>query len=184
VNNNLPSLEMALSFLLKSGCSEQVISHCKSVSALAVKLAKICQSKGLIVDIDLVRIGAILHDIGRSKTHDITHAVAGVEIAKSFNLPKNVLSIIERHIGGGISVNEAKSLGLPEKDYFPLTLEEKLVSYADKLIKGSQIVPLEVTIEDFSKKLGSNHPAIDQIVMLHKELLPIIGDLDANSHSS
>ena len=184
MNNNLPSLEMALSFLSKSGCSEQVISHCKSVSVLAEKFARISESKGLIVDIDLVRIGAILHDIGRSKTHDITHAVVGVEMAKSFNLPKNVLAIIERHIGGGISAEEAKALGLPEKDYFPMTLEEKIVSYSDKLIKGSQIVPLQVTIEDFSKKLGSNHPAIDRIVMLHKELLPIIGDLDANNHGS
>lgn len=175
---------MALSFLSKSGCSENVISHCKSVSALAVKFAIICKRKGFVIDENLVRVGALLHDIGRSKTHDVDHAVVGVEIAKSFDLPKIVLSIIERHIGGGISANEAKELGLPIKDYFPLTLEEKIVSYSDKLIEGSRIVSIEITVQNLSKKLGENHPAINHVIMLHKELLPLIGDFDANFHNS
>jgi len=144
---------MALKLLFDVGCSERVISHCKAVSALAVKFAKTCEKKGIPIDINLVEVGGLLHDIGRSKTHDITHAVVGVKIAKSFGLPKPVISIIEHHIGGGISAQEAKKLGLPVKDYFPVTFEEKIVAYADKLISGSEIVPIEQTINQFSKKL-------------------------------
>lgn len=184
MNENLPSSEMALKFLFEAGCSESVISHCKAVSALAVKYARICKSKGMNVDINLVKIGALLHDIGRSKTHNVTHAVAGVEIAKSLELPEDLVSIIESHIGGGISAAEAKKLGLPIKDYFPETLEEKLVAYADKRINGSNVVPIEQTIEEFSKKLGKNHPSVERITRLHKELFQLIGDINAKSNNS
>jgi uncharacterized protein len=176
VSEELPSYEAALQLLSDGGCSKRVIKHCKAVSALAVKFAKACESKGLVVDIHLVEVGALLHDIGRSKTHDVTHAVAGVEIAQSLNLPQSIVSIIECHIGGGISADEAEKIGLPVKDYFPVTLEEKLVAYADKLIEGSHVVSIERTIEQFSRTLGEGHPAIDRIIRLHEELFPLTGD--------
>ena len=107
-----------------------------------------------------------------------------MEIAQSLNLPESVVAIIECHIGGGITDDEAKELGWPVKNYLPTTLEEKLVTYADKLIEGCRVVPIEQTVEKFSRELGENHPAIDRIIKLHKELFPLIGDLNADSHSA
>ena len=184
MNEQLPTAEAALEILSEAGCPKRVIRHCKAVSALAVQFARACKNKGLTVDVNLVEVGALLHDIGRSKTHDVTHAVVGVEIAQSLSLPQSIISIIKCHIGGGINAEEAKKLGLPVKDYFPVTLEEKLVAYADKLIEGSRVVSIERTANRFSRTLGDNHPAIDRIIRLHEELLPLIGDLNANSHSS
>jgi uncharacterized protein len=184
VNDKLLSKKMALSLLSKCGCSQRVIDHCKAVSNLAIKLAILCKKKGINVDLELVEIGSLLHDIGRSKTHGLTHAVVGVEIAKSLNLDDSIVSIIERHIGGGIDHVEAKNLGLPIKDYFPITLEEKIVAYADKLVAGCTVVPLERTIKQFSRKLGENHPAIERIEKLHQELLPLIGDFNAYNNNS
>ena len=181
MNKELPSPQTALKLLSEAGCSQRVIDHCKAVSALAVQFAEACKNRGLDVDVDLVEVGALLHDIGRSKTHGVDHAVVGVEIAKSLSLPKPIVSIIERHVGGGIDAEEAKELGLPMKNYFPTTLEEKLVAYADKLIEGNRVVPIERTIEQISEKLGEQHPAIDRIIRLHEELVPLIGDLHADS---
>ena len=81
-------------------------------------------------DLDLIRKGALLHDIGRSKTHGITHAIVGAEIARSYGYSQDVLNIIERHIGAGITESEAVKLGLPAKSYVPQTLEEKIVKSA------------------------------------------------------
>ena len=184
MNDKLPSAQTALNLLSESGCSNSVIAHCMAVSVLAVKFAEACKNKGLDVDVGLVEVGALLHDIGRSKTHGVDHAVVGVEIAESLNLPESVVSIIECHIGGGIAADEAKELGLPVKDYFPTTLEEKLVAYADKLIEGCCVVSIERTVEKFSKELGEHHPAIDRIIRLHEELFPLIGDLNADSNSA
>jgi len=184
VTEKLPSSQMALKLLFECGCSERVVAHCKAVSALAVKFAKACENKGLSVDVNLVEVGALLHDIGRSKTHGVNHVIVGVEISKSLNLPESIVSIIECHVGGGITADEAKELGWPVKDYLPTTLEEKLVTYADKLIEGLRVVPIEKTLLNLSRDLGENHPAIDRVIRLHEELFPLIGDLNADSHST
>jgi uncharacterized protein len=176
VNEKLPSREQALQFLRQSGCSKNVIRHCEVVAELATEVAKVCKEKGMDVDLKLVEIGALLHDIGRSKTHSVHHAVVGAEIAKSMGLPKPVILIIKRHVGGGIVAEEAKRLGWPKGIYVPQTLEEKIVSYADKLLEGSRRVPIERTIEKFRSEKTVPPSAITRLQKLHKEMLALIGD--------
>ena len=177
----MPTRREALSLLAKAGCSPSVVGHCESVSALAVKIAKACEEKGLKVDISLVEISALLHDIGRSKTHSVDHAMISGEIARSLGLPKSMIFVIERHAGGGISKEEAKKLGWPARNYLPKTLEEKIVCYADKRVEGLRIVPIEQTIQAYAAVLGKNHSAIKRIWQLHREITSIAGNLDADS---
>lgn len=169
-----PSREQALQYLHQSGCTKNVVKHCEAVADLAVEIAKACVENGAEVDLELVEIGAILHDIGRAKTHSVHHAIVGVEIAESLNLPPPLISIIKRHVGGGITKQEAKRLGWPRDLYIPQTIEEKIVSYADKMIEGSRRVPVERTIEKFSKELQPS--AIARIRRLHREMLAYMGD--------
>jgi len=176
VSEKLPSREQALQFLRQSGCLRNVINHCEAVAELSVEIAEACRKKGLDVNLELVEIGALLHDIGRSKTHSVHHAVIGAQIAKEFGLPESVISIIKRHVGGGITAKEARKLGWPKDVYVPKTLEEKIVSYADKLIEGSQRVPIEKTIDNFSRELPPS--AIARILRLHEEMLALIGDCE------
>ncbi len=171
----------ALNLLAKVGCSPSVIRHCEKVSELAVKIAQACQKKNLKVDISLVEISALLHDIGRSKTHNVNHALIGGQIANSFGLPREIVSVIERHSGGGISREEAKKLGWPAKNYLPKTLEEKIVCYADKRVEGLRVVPIERSIESYASALGRNHSAIKRIWRLHREIMALVGEFDADS---
>ena len=176
MSERLPSREMAIRLLEKSGCSPNVIQHCKTVAKLAVKIARILQKKGYKVDIELVEIGALLHDIGRSKTHSVNHAIVGAKIAKSARLPDVITRIIERHVGGGIPQDEAEKLGWPNRSYVPETLEERIVAYADKLIEGNQRIPIDQTIAHFSRKLGKNHPSIARLRALDKEFQSLLGE--------
>jgi uncharacterized protein len=176
VSEKLPTREQALQFLRKSGCRENVIRHVEAVSALAVEIAEACKEKGLKVDLELVEIGGLLHDIGRARTHTVHHALIGAEIAASFDLPRPLVSIIKRHVGGGITAKEAKKLGWPKDIYVPQTLEEKIVSYADKLIEGSRRVPIEKTINKLSEELPPL--AIERIWRLHEEMLAMVGDCE------
>jgi len=174
VSNPLPSREQAIQLLHKTGCSENVIKHCEAVSKLAKETAEICQRKGLDVNLELVEIGALLHDIGRSKTHSVHHAVDGAEIAKNAGLPNSVVAIIERHVGGGITAVEAEELGWPQGTYVPLTLEEKIVSYADKLIGTSNRVPIKKTLDKLrEEKLDA---AAGNVQKLHNEISKLIGE--------
>lgn len=182
MSEQLPSRRKALQLLKKSGCSQQVIQHCRVVATLATEIAEICQKKGHNVDIELVQIGALLHDIGRAKTHSVDHAVVGAKIAESFGLPDSVVLIIERHVGGGVDREEAKKLGWPPKSYIPQTLEQKIVAYADKRIEGSRSIPIERTIERLSEELGGNHPSVERLRKLHEEFLSWIENFDSDNH--
>lgn len=174
MSEKLPSREQALQLLREHQCSAEVIRHCEAVTKLALEIASAIKGKGLKVDSELVEVGALLHDIGRSRTHTVHHAVVGAKIAKSAGLPDSVVSIIKRHVGGGITASEAEKLGWPKDVYVPVTLEEKIVSYADKLIENSKRAPIERTIEKLSKELKAE--AAERVRKLYEEITKLIGD--------
>ena len=166
--SNIPSPDECLDYLKKEGCSKKVIEHCIAVRDIAVKIAKKAGA-----DVKLVEAGALLHDIGRSKTHSIKHVIEGGKIAKKLDFPEEIIKIIERHIGAGISKEEAKKLGLPSNNYVPVTLEEKIVCHADNLIQNGKTQPVEKEVEKAVKN-GHKQYAI-RLVSLHKELSDICG---------
>lgn len=173
----LPTRVEALDFLEKAGCSQGVIEHCRTVSRFAVKIAKAFHKRGFDVDVYLVEVSGLLHDIGRSKTHTVDHGVVGSDIARSFHLPSSVVRIIERHVGGGVPKEEAKQLGWPVRDYLPKTLEEKIVCYSDKRVEGLRTVSIKQAVQTYSARLGKDHPAINRIRKLHEEIVAAVGDL-------
>jgi uncharacterized protein len=154
--------------LVTAGCSREVVAHCVAVSAVAVSLAGRVR---VSLDRELVRQGGMLHDIGRARTHGIDHAIAGVEIARGLGFSEQLVLIIERHIGAGITATEAVRLGLPQKDYLPLTTEEKLVSYADNLTSGVREMPFYEALDRFRDILGPDHEGVGLFIKQHHEIL-------------
>jgi len=154
-------------FLIKAGCSSDVVAHCIAVSNAALSIAN---HIAISVDRELVRQGGLFHDIGRARTHDIGHAIAGVEIAKALGFSDELLNIIERHIGAGITAREAVRLGLPEKNYLPLSAEEKLVSYADNLTSGTREMQFPDALDRFKRILGPDHEGVELFMKQHEEI--------------
>ena len=157
---------MTIKILNDLNCPDHLIKHCKAVCNKALKL-----SSNFDVDIELVETGALLHDIGRSKTNGIDHAIVGAEILKDMGFPDSVANIALRHIGAGIPKEEALQLGLPPQDYIPITLEEKIVAHADNLTHWDKEVDLEFVIKKWKEKLGTDHPSIPRIIKLHQEIV-------------
>jgi len=173
VSEELPSREQAIELLRKYNCLPKVINHCEEVAKLALEIASKLEKKGIKVDLKLVEAGALLHDIGRSKSHAVDHGVVGAKMAELEGLPEAAVRIIKRHVGGGITSQEAEQFGWPKDIYEPVTLEEKIVSYADKLIDQSKRVPIDLEIE----RLQVEHrDAAERVRKLHEEITRLLDD--------
>lgn len=85
-------------------------------------------------------------------------------------MDERIIRIIERHIGAGISADEARAMGLPYKDYLPISPEEKIVAHADNLLIGSRITSFEESLHRFKILLGIDHPAIERFLKLQNEI--------------
>lgn len=172
---------------LKLVTQPHVINHIELVTKKAVEIGKILKERGFKVDIELLEIGGYLHDIGRSVTHGAGHAVESARIIRELGFSEPLIRMVERHVGAGITAEEAKSLGLPVKDYLPETLEEKILAYADKFfesefifktVKGEQIVErkdieydsIELTLNRFRKQFGQESPVVLRLKTLRDEM--------------
>jgi len=127
---------------------------------------------------DLVIAGALLHDIGRSMDHSILHAAVGANIALEYGLPAEVSEIIRRHTGAGLDQQDVAELGLPQGNYMPETIEQKIVAHADNMVSDNMVVKHEHSVDKLLMK-GSQRGA-HRIEALHSELSLLYGeDLDA-----
>jgi len=145
-----------------------VIEHCLAVERVATKLAEEI-SRSREVKLEEVRIGSLLHDVGRARTHGIHHGVEGGKILRQMGAGE-FARFAENHLGAGIPAGEAERLGLPKRDFLPSTLEEKIVTYADKLVMGREVVPFERVLDAFRAELGEGHPALERLKRLHEEM--------------
>jgi uncharacterized protein (TIGR00295 family) len=154
-----------LNLLETTGCPADVIDHCRSVAALSRTIAERITG----CDPEKAYLGGLIHDIGRSISHGIIHAVEGARIAKEKEVPQDLVNIILTHIGAGITADEAPALGLPAQDYMPETLEEKVVAHADNLLSGTKRRPFKKLLRKLEKK-GTGEAVKERFRALHREL--------------
>jgi ribonuclease Y len=78
-------------------------SYGQNILRHSVEMAKLAALIGeeLGADIQVLKQGALLHDIGKALDQDMegTHVEIGKQIAKKFNLPEKVINAIESHHG-------------------------------------------------------------------------------------
>jgi uncharacterized protein len=114
----------------------------------------------LAADREFVIVSAMLHDIGIGLTHCpdlgcagglpyVCHGVAGRRILDDLGLQRHGL-VCERHVGVGISAAQARRqcAALPVRDMLPLSLEERLICYADKFFSKTDNGRLEKTLAE------------------------------------
>ncbi len=92
---NLPNDLMKLlgKFKYRFSYGQNLISHTLEETKIGIKLAS-----ELKVDVNTVKLGCLLHDIGKvSEEEEGSHIELGVKIAKRFNLPQAVVDCIAQH---------------------------------------------------------------------------------------
>lgn len=92
---NLPNelIKLLGKFKFRFSYGQNLISHTLEETKIGIKLAH-----EFDVDVNTVRLGCLLHDIGKiADDPDGSHVEQGVKIAKKFDLPQAVINCIAQH---------------------------------------------------------------------------------------
>lgn len=129
--------------------------HSCQVRDKALEILAKAPDKTLIQDVEVIKAGALLHDVGVGQCHApsilcvgnqpyITHGLIGGKLLRQYGAEHGLdmepyARICERHTGAGLTKEDILSQGLPmpPQDFLPETPEEKLICLADKFFSKS-----------------------------------------------
>ena len=116
-----------------------------------------------------VEEAAMLHDIGifltdaapihcQGKYHYLCHGYLGADLLRSEGLPRHAL-VAERHTGTGLTLKQIleRDLPVPHRDMVPVSIEEKIVCFADKFYSKTRPEE-EKTVEQAEKSIAKFGP--------------------------
>nr|WP_314691926.1 HD domain-containing protein [uncultured Prevotella sp.] len=133
-----------------------LLVHSRAVADKALAIAD--RHPELSLDKQFIEEAAMLHDIGIVRCNApgiqcfgtepyICHGRIGAEMLRAESFPRHA-RVCERHTGAGITRSQiiVQKLPLPQQDFLPETMEEKVICYADKFFSKSHLDE-EKTIE-------------------------------------
>lgn len=119
-----------------------LLTHSRCVANLALETAR--RHPELNADLRFIEEAAMLHDIGiascdapgiycHGELPYICHGIEGARMLAEEGLLRHA-RVCERHTGSGLTADEIleQALPLPPRDMLPVSIEEKIICYADK----------------------------------------------------
>ena len=140
-----------------------LLLHSSLVAEKALRVAYVHPELGL--DCNVVREASMLHDIGIFMTDAspihcigsypyICHGYLGSELLVREGLPRHAL-VAERHTGVGLSLKQIleRNLPVPHRDMIPVSIEEKVICFADKFFSKTR-PECEKTVDEAAASLS------------------------------
>lgn len=166
-----------------SEAHEIYMTHVRQVADFAFEIAQ----KHSLSDerLKFIEEAALLHDIGISQVHApsidcfgeheyIEHGYLGREILEREGFSEHAL-VCERHTGAGLTIQDIveQKLPLPKRDMRPVSIEEKIICYADSFYsKNPEFIRGQIDrdkVLDRMKKHGDY--ILERFLQLEKELI-------------
>ena len=181
--SNMDSLEILSEYYdPKSKLFDILVEHGSRVAAKAIDAAK--RVPHLNPDPDFIREASMLHDIGicftrtsslgcEGKHPYICHGYLGRELLDNKGFKRHAL-VCERHLGVGLTAEDIMQQGLPlpVRDMVPVSIEELIISYADKFYsKSNGSAEGEKSVEAVKRELLKFGPEkVERFEIWHKLL--------------
>jgi ribonuclease Y len=129
-------------FKYRSSYGQNMIAHTLEETKIGIKLAKEVGANA-----DTVRLGCLLHDIGKVVTDEEgSHVELGVKLLKKFNMPQTVIDCVAQH-----------------HEDTPFTSQEAIVVYIADAISGARPGARYENYDEYVKRLESlEQIALDQ----------------------
>lgn len=148
---NLPAPIVALlgRFKYRFSYGQNMIAHTLEETKIGIALA---QETG--ADVNVVRLGCLLHDIGKVvMDKDGNHIDLGVELLRKYNLPQKVIDCVAQH-----------------HEDTPFTSGESMLVYISDAISGSRPGARYENYEEYVKRLkdlediAKSHPGVTDVI--------------------
>lgn len=132
-------------FKYRFSYGQNMIKHTLEETKIGIKVAH-----ELDLDVNVVKLGCLLHDIGKvAENPDESHVEAGVKIAKKFNMPQEVVNCIAQH-----------------HEDEPFTSPEAMAVYVSDAISGARPGARYENIDEYFERLQN----LEQIATSHSEV--------------
>ncbi len=118
-------------FKFRTSFGQNLILHSLEVTKIAVAIAE-----EIGADVNIVRLGALFHDIGKVVEGEGSHVKLGVELLKKFNFPEPVINCVAEH-------HEDK----------PFSSVESIIVHVADAISGARPGARYEDIENYAKRL-------------------------------
>jgi uncharacterized protein len=143
-----------------------VYEHCQIIA----EIASWCVAKNkLAVNEEILTAGCLLHDIGTyalfnedakitNRHNYLQHTILGAALLREEGFDERLSAMVRTHGLMGLSEQEitANGFGMPRTDYLPVTLEARLLCYADRFHSKH---PAFNAYDTFVSRLHCNLPA-------------------------
>jgi len=144
---NLPNqlIKQLGRFKFRFSYGQNLISHTLEVTKIGTKLAK-----ELGLDVNTVKLGCLLHDIGKvADTAEGSHVELGLKMLQKYNIPKAVIDCVEQH----------------HQDV-PFSSPESMVVYVADAVSGARPGARYENFEEYIERLEG----IENIATSHSEV--------------
>jgi putative nucleotidyltransferase with HDIG domain len=176
--------DQGIAMLQRYELPEQRIEHCRGVAAFAGDLASRIHRRHpeLHLDIQAIRLAALLHDIGRARPGD--HELNSRDILLEEGLDNLAAMVIH-----GTAYEKYRVRGENRPELIPSTLENSIVAYADARFRLGPVTMSE-RLADIrhrrgpeSEKMASVAMALPRLEAQQRELLALAGLPDPESQT-
>lgn len=155
----IPSVEKCFEYMHQYGMLDNIKEHSIMVERVAVVITKGLKAAGVTLSTKKVRVGALMHDIGKTMCLNTTedHAGKGVEICLKHHL-HDITDIVGEHIR------------LKNFDPLEAISEKEIVYYADKRVNHDKVVSIEKRLEYLLERYGKGREGLDNLIKENFEL--------------
>ncbi|HAZ27218.1 TPA: hypothetical protein DCY67_01185 [Candidatus Acetothermia bacterium] len=155
----LPDIAVALKILRTHEVPPNIVRHSLTVAAVAHHFAVRLREQKIAVEPVLVHRGGLLHDLDKlSSERPAEHGMKAGRVLRALGQPA-LAGIAERHVLGAV----------------PVTWEEKLVHYADKIVEDDRVAGLTERLNSLAQRYPAEADRVSQalpfLLGLEKEIL-------------
>ena len=142
---DIPTRAECEAILVTQSVALPQVRHSRRAAEVAERIALALERSGLPLNVELVRAGALLHDLAKGQPN---HAAVGAEFLRSMDFPR-VATVVGAHT---------------ELDFLDGQLDERAIVYlADKLVRGDNVVTLEQRFQPALARFSDNPPALHAV---------------------